>query len=355
MSSAASPHWRELEAKRQLVERLLACQARVLATAMGLSTPASEQVVRLAADVGAATAASASSSGGGGAGTAAGPGGMSGVAAFASATASALTEASPVDGSVPDAGRTALDGDEAQRITADAACLVEEMPYWGDGAALHAWLLLRAGRMSACSAACAKPAHAEAFMHDAEQHGISHAGDGAEWRWWLLAQLSWHRGDVAAAVEHMQEGMQRDPLAGAVGAASLLLPMPTTTIMLLDTAERLLAARSAGNDAFGRKQYEAALEHYSAGLSLCPSAGFAALLHNNRAASLSALGRHAEALADTARAVALDAGYLRAYLRWVSVCLCVLLSFCGHARSSATVVCSNGRCCAGNTAPLLHV
>ena len=57
-----------------------------------------------------------------------------------------------------------------------------------------------------------------------------------------------------------------------------------------------------------------ALDNYSAALSAATpgSAGFAALLHANRAAAQQALGAHVAAVSDCLRATALDPGYAKA-------------------------------------------
>ena len=102
---------------------------------------------------------------------------------------------------------------------------------------------------------------------------------------------------------------------GAASFAALLLPQRGELQSLLDQLAQQQELKADGNKQMGAKQYEAAIEAYGKALALQPSAGFAAVLHSNRAAAYQSLGRFAEALADCGRSAALDASYGKAYTR----------------------------------------
>ncbi|WIA36306.1 hypothetical protein OEZ86_007631 [Tetradesmus obliquus] len=88
---------------------------------------------------------------------------------------------------------------------------------------------------------------------------------------------------------------------------------------LLEQLAQQQELKADGNKQMGAKHYEAAIEAYGKALALQPSAGFAAVLHSNRAAAHQSLGRFAEALADCGRSAALDASYGKAYTRMAQV------------------------------------
>lgn len=76
-----------------------------------------------------------------------------------------------------------------------------------------------------------------------------------------------------------------------------------------DEAERL---KGLGNEAMKKKDYSAAVKHYSAALDLIP---LNPIYLSNRAAAHSGAGNHAEAKSDAEMAVAADPSYSKAYSR----------------------------------------
>lgn len=290
MSSANSPHWRELMGKKRQVEGLSASLASVLRAAFGLDQPAAAAVARaLAAE------------------------GASGTTAAAAAC------------EVAAAGRTAIAPEALEGLLRDAQALVDDMPYWDEPIALKAWLLLRAGKLEAAATASA------ALSSEQQSWGQRPAGS-CDWRWWLQCQVKWHKGDLAAAQELLQEGLQKLDSRTAAAASSsssclsmALLPSRSEVQQMLEDLKQLLDLKSAGNTAVTGKKYEQAVEHYTKALALQPSAGYAALLHSNRAAALQSLDRLAEALADCGRAIALDPSYGKAYSRCACLRTCTIL------------------------------
>jgi tetratricopeptide (TPR) repeat protein len=309
MSSAGSSHWRELLSKKQQVDGLLFRQARVVASALALDERTAATAVRALSDAAAAATAAATDG------------------SPAKATAAAAAAAAALPASLSEDGRAALsDPAAAERLIADAAGLLEEMPYWEDAAALQAWLLLRAGRPDDAVKACAPPVQGSEAAAAAQQDSSSgQQNTCCEWRWWMHAQAKWQSGDLAAAQEHLQEGLLKldahkhasNSSAGAASFAALLLPQRGDVQSLLEQLAQQQELKAEGNKQMGAKQYEQAIEAYGKALALQPSAGFAAVLHSNRAAAYQSLGRFAEALADCGRSAALDASYGKAYTRWV--------------------------------------
>lgn len=277
MSSANSPHWKELMGKKKQVEGLSACLVRVVAAAFGADQPTAAAAARAAAS------------------DAAGP---------------ALAQ-----WQMAAAGRTALAAADAQSLLTDAQALVDDMPYWDVPVALRAWLLLRAGELEAAAAASA--------ALSLEQKGWGIRDAECDWRWWLQCQVNWHKGDLTAAQELLLDGLQKldSSSTGSLNSGSSgclatpLLPARSDVQQVIEDLKQLVDLKTAGNTAVSAKKYEQALEHYSKALMLQPSAGFAALLHSNRAAALQSMDRLAEALADCGRAIALDPTYSKAYSR----------------------------------------
>jgi tetratricopeptide (TPR) repeat protein len=304
MSSANSSHWRELISKKQQVDGLLSRQAHIVAAALALDERTAAAAVRALSDAAAAATAAATD----------------GSPAKAAAAAAAAAAALPA-GLSEDSRAALADPAAAERLVADAAGLLEEMPYWEDAAALQAWLLLRAGRPDDVVKACAPPA----------QGSEAAQGNGSmqcccEWRWWLCAQAKWQSGDLSAAQELLQEGLLKldahkhsssssTSSTGATSFAGLLLPQRAEVQSLLEQLAQQQELKAEGNKQMGAKQYEQAIEAYGKVLALQPSAGFAAVLHSNRAAAYQSLGRYAEALADCGRSAALDPSYGKAYTR----------------------------------------
>jgi tetratricopeptide (TPR) repeat protein len=316
MSSAGSSHWRELLIKKQQVDALLSRQARVVANALAIDERTAATAVRALGDAAAAATAAATD----------------GSPAKAAAAAAAAAAALPT--SLTEESRAALgEPAAAERLIADAAGLLEEMPYWEDAAALQAWLLLRAGRLDEAAKACAAPTPGSEAAQAAQ--GNSSFPGYCDWRWWLRCQAKWQSGDLSAAQELLQEGLLKldtqkhssSSSAGSAGAgananhpasfAALLLPQRQEVQVLLEQLAQQQELKAEGNKQMGAKLYEAAIEAYGKALALQPSSGFAAVLHSNRAAAFQSMGRFAEALADCGRSAALDPSYGKAYTRWV--------------------------------------
>jgi tetratricopeptide (TPR) repeat protein len=312
MSSAGSSHWRELLTKKQQVDGLLSRQVRVVANALAIDERTAAAAVRALSDAAAAATAAATD----------------GSPAKAAAAAAAAAAALPA--SLTEESKAALaDSATAERLIADAAGLLEEMPYWEDAAALQAWLLLRAGRLDEAGKACAPPAAGSEAAQAAQ--GNSSLPGYCEWRWWLRCQAKWQSGDLSAAQELLQEGLLKldtqkhnssssssTGTRGAASFAALLLPQRQEVQALLEQLAQQQELKAEGNKQMGTKQYEAAIEAYGKALALQPSAGFAAVLHSNRAAAFQSMGRFAEALADCGRSAALCPSYGKAYTRWVA-------------------------------------
>eukprot|EP00775_Hariotina_reticulata_P006661 gene6661-6885_t len=78
-----------------------------------------------------------------------------------------------------DGAKAVLERDICKGILADAAALLDEMPYWHDAAALQAWLLLRCGQLDAAYKAC-----------EQRQYGVysSNVHGRVDWQWWIKCQ-----------------------------------------------------------------------------------------------------------------------------------------------------------------------
>jgi tetratricopeptide (TPR) repeat protein len=220
------------------------------------------------------------------------------------------------------------DAAAAQELIEAADKLTSELAFWEDSTALKAWLQLRSGQLAA--AAQTAESQPNKYLAAKPHHSSSEWG----WRWWVLAQVKWQQGDLAAAKALLQQGQGMLQKATSQGSSSdggnsssgsgstslwlLLLPSLQELSELLQQVQQLLALKESGNAAIQAKQYEKAAEEYSKALALQPSCGFAAVIHSNRAAALQQQQRLIEALADCSRAVALDPKYARAYLRCVA-------------------------------------
>lgn len=105
-----------------------------------------------------------------------------------------------------------------------------------------------------------------------------------------------------------------DATSAAAAPPPSFQPPPPPPQPPQDNSPRALAeaAKRRGNDLFSLKKFEQAADAYSRGLEArSGDAKLDAVLHCNRAAALSALGRHVDAVADCCAAEALDAAYLR--------------------------------------------
>jgi tetratricopeptide (TPR) repeat protein len=217
-----------------------------------------------------------------------------------------------------------------QQLLDDALYLVGELDSWEDGKAMLAWLWLRDGRLDIASDVAGVPPCAG--LQEQPLHSGRHLG----WRWWVLAQVAWHQGDLKTAEQLLQEGHEQlnqhslgpqdnssSSSSGGGSRASclwpLLLPSVGELSELLQQTRQLLDLRQEGNASFQAKQFSKAADAYSKALALRPSSRFAAVLHSNRAAAYIQQQLLVDALADCGRAVVLDPGYAKAYLRWVYV------------------------------------
>ena len=146
--------------------------------------------------------------------------------------------------------------------------------------------------------------------------------------WWLLVDVSYARGDLAAAASALDAHLAtferwaaaRDVPPAAAASVSregtqealrVELPSVATARELGAAMRRAEAARERGNAAQRAGRHVDAEAAYSEGLAETSVAAppFAAKLFSNRAASLQAQGRWADALADALRACALEPGY----------------------------------------------
>ena len=107
------------------------------------------------------------------------------------------------------------------------------------------------------------------------------------------------------------EGGENAGAAAAAASPSLRAPPPPSPPPQNPRAVAESAKRR-GNDLFALKKFEQAAASYSSGLEAKSGDDkLDAVLHCNRAAALSALGKHVDAVADCCAAEALDKGYLR--------------------------------------------
>jgi tetratricopeptide (TPR) repeat protein len=93
---------------------------------------------------------------------------------------------------------------------------------------------------------------------------------------------------------------------------------------ILDNLWNLESKKLAGNNAYDKGTYQAAVDIYTTALSIDPEHSmYNAPLYGNRAAALLKLDKNKEALSDCSKAIEADPKYLKAYLRrakiWVTV------------------------------------
>jgi tetratricopeptide (TPR) repeat protein len=299
MLSAGHQDWARLRKKQQQAHQLEQQQQRVVAAALGCD-PAAAAAALAALSAGLPVQQH-----------------LEGAVSVAPRPTAAAAAAALVD-----AGTSPLqDAAAAQELIQAADKLTSELAFWEDSTALKAWLQLRSGQLAA--AAQTAESQPNKYLAKKPHHSSSEWG----WRWWVLAQVKWQQGDLAAAKALLQQGqgmLQNASQGSSDGSSSsstclwlLLLPSTEELLELLQQVQQLLALKEAGNAAVQAKQYEKAAEEYTKALALQPSCGFAAVIHSNRAAALQQQQRLIEALADCSRAVALDPKYGRAYLRCV--------------------------------------
>lgn len=308
MISARHEQWKAINMQQQQVHQLAQKQQHVIEGALGLDSAAA------AAALAALTAGQPMQQL------------LAGVV-----TVSVPLGSSPMVTALPNIRTIALEDTTAtQQLLDDALCLVGKLKFWEDGHAMLAWLWLRNGRPDKAADVAGVPRCAglqEQPVHCSRQFG---------WCWWVLAQVAWHQGDLTTVEQLLQEGYDQlnmrpkgnsssggsDGSGGGSCLWPLLLPGVEELSELLHQTRQLLGLKQEGNTAFQAKQFDKAAEAYSKALTLRPSSGFAAVIHSNRAAAYMQQQRLVDALADCGRAVALDPGYAKAYLR--CVCMCVL-------------------------------
>lgn len=69
--------------------------------------------------------------------------------------------------------------------------------------------------------------------------------------------------------------------------------------------------KAKGNTLMGQKQYDEAIEQYTAAIKLSPNPVY----YSNRAAAFSALGKHEQAAEDAQRAIDLDPNFAKGFSR----------------------------------------
>jgi tetratricopeptide (TPR) repeat protein len=127
------------------------------------------------------------------------------------------------------------------------------------------------------------------------------AQEGALLFW--RAQCLYRMGNLESAGKHLQQCLRADPDNGGYAA-------------LFKKVRLLEGRKKAGDDAFKRGQYEAAVEAWTECLGVDPQlSGFNAKLYNNRATAYGKLRRHQEAVDDCGQAIALEPGYVKAFKR----------------------------------------
>jgi tetratricopeptide (TPR) repeat protein len=148
----------------------------------------------------------------------------------------------------------------------------------------------------------------------------------------LLEQQGYFKGttrDSAAWVDRVAKA--RDKFRSRFGAASVTTPTPTTTTTTVPVAPVAAAAvpqstsapsadavaraekfKAAGNALLQAQKYDAALVEYDQAIALN---GHVAIYHANKAAALSFLNRHADAVDAAERAIRIDPAYTKAYSR----------------------------------------
>lgn len=182
--------------------------------------------------------------------------------------------------------------------------------------------------------ACNRPADALSAME--VHYEAPSCIKGAPWRSWLGVQARYHMGDMAGAIQMCEQLVQKlehraqssssaglDEEAAAFGGnsetalafAALRLPTKEELGHLLEHMKKLQSAKAEGNAAVKNGNHQLAVDKYTAALSHNAPPVFAAVLYSNRAAAHQGLGQITDAMADCARARALDPNYVRATTR----------------------------------------
>lgn len=119
----------------------------------------------------------------------------------------------------------------------------------------------------------------------------------------LRAKVLFYQGHAVQAMNHLQLALRADP--DSTECAKLLRQ--------IRKAENL---KEAGNTAFKENKYAEAFKIYGDALEIDPkNKAYNARLHTNRAATLMREKKHGEAIEEASRAIELDPGYVKAYIR----------------------------------------
>lgn len=144
----------------------------------------------------------------------------------------------------------------------------------------------------------------------AEARGLTAGGDASAPEVLALrARALYLSGNLQFAQQLYQQALRRDPDCVPAQRG-------------LKTLRGVLNGKERGNAAFSLGAYQEAAAHYTASLEADPSlrTQFVAQVVCNRAACALKLGRPQDGLADAERAIELDAGYAKAYVRRAQVC-----------------------------------
>ncbi|RIA95593.1 hypothetical protein C1645_802943 [Glomus cerebriforme] len=119
----------------------------------------------------------------------------------------------------------------------------------------------------------------------------------------LRARILYNEGDNKKATAHCKEALRCDP-------------DNSKARVLLKKSIALESQKTAGNEAFNRKDYKAAYDIYSAALEIDPSnTGMMSKLYSNRSAVLIKLGKYTDSLNDMDKALELDPNFVKVLRR----------------------------------------
>ncbi|KAG1672230.1 hypothetical protein FOA52_002931 [Chlamydomonas sp. UWO 241] len=222
--------------------------------------------------------------------------------------------------------RQSLCGDVVTRerlseVLAQMEGVQPQVLYSEEVAAMRARCLLQAGRLEDVEEALAVPYEGKAELR------------GAPWRHWLRAQTRYHQGDLTSAIASCDAtivalskpggglGSMAGRFAGGPDVVGRVVGVPSAEGVraAAEHCRRLADLKEQGNAAVKSKQLAVAVERYSEALVLGSSVAYAAVLHSNRAAAHQGLGNLTDALADCARARALDPSFVRAHTRMAAL------------------------------------
>ena len=123
--------------------------------------------------------------------------------------------------------------------------------------------------------------------------------DAMYWR----AQSLYYQGEFAKAIKHMRQVLQRDP-------------DNKKSALLIKKMRKLEKTKAKGNEAFKKREWQAAIDAYTECLDIDPNnSQFNAKLLCNRAAAYSQQGHHKRVIKDCNAAIYGDSMYAKAYIR----------------------------------------